>query len=139
MQYIHEKVTQSCLSLCNPMDCNLPGSSVHGTLLARILEWIPHSLLQGIFLTQGSKPGLLHCSLLKPRSPVIYHLSHQESPYNIMYCKLLSNVLLCNKEFFFSKSCFFSIFYCTFKCRIISRATKTLKQHCSAPVTTYKG
>ena len=33
-------VTQSCLSLCNPMDCSPPGSSVHGILQARILEWV---------------------------------------------------------------------------------------------------
>ena len=31
--------SQSCPALCNPMDCNLPGSSVHGILQARILEW----------------------------------------------------------------------------------------------------
>ena len=33
-------VTQSCVTLCNPMDCSLPGSSVHGILQARILEWL---------------------------------------------------------------------------------------------------
>ena len=33
-------VTQLCLTLCNPMDCHLPGSSVHGILQARILEWV---------------------------------------------------------------------------------------------------
>ena len=33
-------VTQSCPTLCNPMDCNLPGSSVHGILQARLLEWV---------------------------------------------------------------------------------------------------
>ena len=32
-------VTQSCLTLCDPMDCSPPGSSVHGILQARILEW----------------------------------------------------------------------------------------------------
>ena len=31
---------QSCLNLCNPMDCSPPGSSVHGILQARILEWV---------------------------------------------------------------------------------------------------
>ena len=38
-------VTQSCLTLCNPMDCSQPGSSVHGILQGRILEWeaIPFS------------------------------------------------------------------------------------------------
>ena len=34
------KSLQSCLTLCDPMDCSLPGSSVHGTLQARILEWV---------------------------------------------------------------------------------------------------
>ena len=34
------KSLQSCLTLCDPMDCSLPGSSVHGILQARILEWI---------------------------------------------------------------------------------------------------
>ena len=33
-------VTQSCLTLCNPMDCSQSGSSVHGILQARILEWV---------------------------------------------------------------------------------------------------
>ena len=34
------KSLQSGLTLCDPMDCSLPGSSVHGTLQARILEWV---------------------------------------------------------------------------------------------------
>ena len=33
-------VAQSCQTLCNPMDCSPPGSSVHGILQARVLEWI---------------------------------------------------------------------------------------------------
>ena len=33
-------VPQSCLTLCNPMNCNPPGSSIHGILQARILEWV---------------------------------------------------------------------------------------------------
>ena len=52
-------VAQSCPTLCNPMDYNLPGSSVHGILQARILGY--HSLLQGIFLTQRQNLGLPHC------------------------------------------------------------------------------
>ena len=34
------KIAQSCLTLCDPMDYSLPGSSVHGILRVRILEWI---------------------------------------------------------------------------------------------------
>ena len=33
------EVAQSCLTLRDPMDCSLPGSSVHGIFLARVLEW----------------------------------------------------------------------------------------------------
>ena len=34
------EVTQSCLTLCDPTDCSLPGSSVHGIFQARVLEWV---------------------------------------------------------------------------------------------------
>ena len=47
------KSLQSCPTLCDPTDCSPPGSSVHGILQARTPEWGCHSLLQGIFLTQG--------------------------------------------------------------------------------------
>ena len=129
-------VAQSCLTLCYHIDYSPPGSSVHGILQARILEWVAisfsrgsswlrdrtwvscitgrfftiwatsesesrsvvpdslqphglyspwnspakntgegiHSFLQGIFLTQGSNPGLLHYR------QILYHLSHQGSP-----------------------------------------------------------
>ena len=44
------KVTQSCLTLCDPIDCSPPGSSVHGILQVRILEWvaIPFSKLSSV-------------------------------------------------------------------------------------------
>ena len=38
---------QSCLTLCNPADCNLLGSSVHGISQARILEWVAISFSRG--------------------------------------------------------------------------------------------
>ena len=41
------EVAQSCLTLCDPMDCSLPGSSVHGILQARILEWVAISFSRG--------------------------------------------------------------------------------------------
>ena len=41
------KVIQACLTVCHPMDCNLPGSSVHGILQARILEWVAVSFSRG--------------------------------------------------------------------------------------------
>ena len=38
---------QWCLTLCNPMDCSLPGSSVHGIFQVRILEWVTISFSKG--------------------------------------------------------------------------------------------
>ena len=40
-------VTQSCPTLCDPMDCNPPGSSVHGILQARIFEWVAITFSRG--------------------------------------------------------------------------------------------
>ena len=40
------EVAQSCLTLCDPMDCSPPGSSVHGILQARILEWVAISKIK---------------------------------------------------------------------------------------------
>ena len=42
------EVAQSCPTLCNPMDCSLPGSSVHGIFQARILEWVAISFSRGL-------------------------------------------------------------------------------------------
>ena len=54
-------VTKTCLTLFDPMGCSLPDSSVHGIFPTRILEWVAISFSKGIFQTQGSNPGLLHC------------------------------------------------------------------------------
>ena len=40
-------VAQSCLTLCDPMDCSPPGSSVPGILQARILEWVAFPFSKG--------------------------------------------------------------------------------------------
>src|SRR5574341_1868764 len=40
-------VAKSCLSLCNPVDCSPPGSSVHAILQARILEWVAMPFSRG--------------------------------------------------------------------------------------------
>ena len=58
-QVCEVKVIQSCPTLCDPMDCSLPGFSVHGILQARIMEWVSRSLLRGDL----PKPGI------EPRSP----------------------------------------------------------------------
>ena len=41
------EVAQSCLTLCDPMDCSLPGSSIHGIFQARVLKWVAISFSRG--------------------------------------------------------------------------------------------
>ena len=53
-------VAKLCLTLCDPMDCSLPGSSAHGILQARIPEWVAISFSRDL-----SDPGI------KPRSPAL--------------------------------------------------------------------
>ena len=54
-------VAESCLTLYNLMDCSPPGSSAHGTSPGKNTGVGSHSLLQGIFPTQGSNQELLQC------------------------------------------------------------------------------
>ena len=56
-------VAKWCLTLCNPMGCSLPGSSVRGSSQARILEWVAISFSRGIFPTQELNRCLLHCQV----------------------------------------------------------------------------
>ena len=64
-------VTQLYPTLCNPMDCSLPGSSVHRDTPGKNTEVGCHALLQGIFPTQGLNPGLPYFRW------ILYWLSHQ--------------------------------------------------------------
>ena len=65
------EVTQLCPILCDPMDCSLPGSSVHGIFQARVLEWVAIS-----FSRRSSNPGIkpgspaLQADALSPEPPV---------------------------------------------------------------------
>ena len=79
-------VAQSCLALCDSMDCSLPGSSVCGDSLGKNTGLGCHTLLQRTFPTLGSNQGLPHCR------QILYHLIHQGRPavnilvYNFALC-----------------------------------------------------
>ena len=68
---------QSCPTFCNPLDCSPSGFSIHGTLQARILEWVAMSFFRGIFPIQGSNLHLL------PWLVDSLPLSHLGSPYEV--------------------------------------------------------
>ena len=64
-------VAQSCPTLCDPMDCSPPGSSVLGDSPGKNTGVSCHALLQGIFPTQGSNPCFPQCRWIR------YCLSHK--------------------------------------------------------------
>ena len=68
--------TQLCLTFCDPKDCSLPGSWVHGILLARILEWVVISFFRGSFWPRHGTRVSVSPALQADSLP----LSHQGSP-----------------------------------------------------------
>ena len=72
--YVCAESLRSYPTLCNPMDCSPPGSSVHGDSPGKNIGVDCHALLQGSSPTQESIPHLLHCRLSS------LHLSHWASP-----------------------------------------------------------
>ena len=64
----------SCVRLCDPMDCSLPGSSVHGILQVRILEWVAISFSRGSSRPKdGTQASTLQADSLPsepPRKPL---------------------------------------------------------------------
>ena len=72
-------VAQPCLTLCNPMDCSPPGSSVHKILQARILEWLAILFSKGSSWPRDWTWVYLHCW------QILYHLNHQGIPFLLFY------------------------------------------------------
>ena len=83
IHYVLCLVSQLCSTLCDPMGCSPPGSSVHGDSPGKNTEVGCHALPQGISQTKGSNLGLLHCR------QILYCLSHQESPISIISYHIL--------------------------------------------------
>ena len=73
--------------LCHPMDSSPPGSSVHGDSPGKNTRVGWHTLLQGIFPTQGLNPGLPQCKR------ILYNLRHQGSPGDPLLLLLLSHFI----------------------------------------------
>ena len=65
------EVTQWCSALCDPMDCSLPGSSIHGIFQARILKWVAISYFT------GSDSGIELPSLASSASAGVFYTTWQ--------------------------------------------------------------
>ena len=87
-------VVQPCLTLCDPVVCSPPGSSVHGILQARVWSGVPFPS-PGDLPNPGIEPGLLHCG------QILYHLSHQGNPFLKSLLRLLQYRFCCFMFLFF--------------------------------------
>ena len=89
-------ITQLCLTLCDPMDCSLPGSSLHGILEARILKWVAISSCRGSSPPSGQT--CVSCIL----SPFRLLNNIEQSPlcYTVGPCELsILNIVVCACQF----------------------------------------
>ena len=93
------EVAQSCLTLCDPMDCSPPGSSIHGIPQARILEWVAISFSRGSSRprdrTQVSRIGGRRFNLWATReAPWVFNLPLIKSPSLLVIYAMISATLL---------------------------------------------
>ena len=117
---------QSCLTVCDPMDCSLPGSCDHGIPQARILEFLPFPS-PGDLPYPESKLGFLHCK------QILFHLSHMcvytYTNTHVFVCVsyyIQDLVLFCEKKH--SLACWDTLSCCLYdKCKC--RETITLGNH----------
>ena len=91
------EVVQSCPTLCDPMDCSPPGSSVHGISQARILEWVAISFSRGppILGIQPGSPALRADSLLLScwGRQFMAHISSVQFSSVAQWCPTLHNLM----------------------------------------------
>ena len=103
------EVAQSCPTPSDPMDCSLPGPSVHGIFQARVLEWVATAFSDQVSYPSSKEPfNYKHIHLYPTTQTIIpgfnflgylekkinfslFKSSSKESPYNVgMSCKFLS-------------------------------------------------
>ena len=94
IDYVCAQLHQSCPTLCNTMDCGLPGFSVHGILQGKNTGVGLHAFLQGIFLTQDS--NLWHLLHLLLHRWILYCWATVEVYIDYKQCFILYFILKCN-------------------------------------------
>ena len=110
---------QSCLRVCNPVDCSLPGSSAHGIFQARILEWVAISSSRG-----SSRPWdqtLVSCISCIGRW-IHHHCTTWETPFAYLdRCKLHAHIVL--------TVCLRLLSVLQISCCSIAKSSPTLRPH----------
>ena len=87
---------QSCLTLCDSMDCSLPWSTVHGVLQARILEWVALPFSRG---TSWPRDWTCVSYVSCIGRWVLYHNHHPGSTYQDFICFPETNITVCMNNY----------------------------------------
>ena len=94
---MHAKLLQSCPTLRNPVDCSLPGSSVHGILQERTLEWVVISSSRGSsWFRDWTHTSCISCS----GRWILHLLSHQGKPNAILGEMKAMNLQTCSHHLY---------------------------------------
>ena len=104
--YFIEPITQMCPTLCGPMDCSIPDSSIHGIFQASILEWVAISFsISTLYIV--SKCIYVSCN--HPVHPIPHHPLgiHMFVPYIYLYFCFVNKIVYTSFFIFF----FFFRFY----------------------------
>ena len=79
LNYLGLLIIHLCPTVCDPTDCSPPGSSVHGILQARTLEWA------AIPFSRGSSQPMDRTQVSCTTGKILYYLNHQGSPPGLKY------------------------------------------------------
>ena len=110
---------QSCLRVCNPVDCSLPGSSAHGIFQARILEWVAISSSRGS--SRHRDQTLVSCISCIGRQ-IHHHCTTWETPFAYLdRCKLHAHIVL--------TVCLRLLSVLQISCCSIAKSSPTLRPH----------
>ena len=100
----HAVLSCSVVPTLNPMDCSPPGSCVRGDSPGKNTGVGCHGLLQGIFPTQGSNPGVQHCRRIPPRKPKNTGVSILSLLQGILQNQESIQALLNRRQMFYQQS-----------------------------------
>ena len=129
------EVAQSCVTLCDPVDCSLPSSPIHGILQARILEWVAISFSRGSSLprdrTRVSYTGGRRFNFWASREAqdlIKYSYKMIDRLYKICIANFRETVVLFVLSSFSINNLCFAIF-CRNFCYLMRRHSATLSCH----------
>ena len=86
---MESEVAQSCLTLCDAMDCSLPGSSLHGIFQATVLEWLAIAFSRGTEMPMKQFKYLLYIKSSWVSDKIIYKCTDNEGKATLFILRVI--------------------------------------------------